>query len=104
VFGLPETIVILLICLIGGEGEPLGIPIGIAIVFLLPKALPLSVAAGELRKLSVMLGANPPDSSAVVSSLQQATLGVLLVVFITLLRRGVIPSLRASLHAGSPSK
>lgn len=59
-FGLSESVVILLVCLLGGQGQPLGVLIGLAVVFLLRNCctsrqrsvvLPLSPDRWELRRL-----------------------------------------------------
>lgn len=89
-FGLSESIVILLVCLLGGQGEPLGVVIGLAAVFLIPPLLPFEALSGILASFSQRLGAIPPDQAVVVNSLNQAFLGVLLIGTIIGLRKGVI--------------
>ena len=92
-FGLPESVVILLVCLLGGQGRPWGVPVGLLTVFVLPQMIHWELAVTPLAALSRSLGMVPPDPTAVVSSLQQALLGVLLVVTIIWLPQGIVPSL-----------
>ncbi len=90
-FGLPESVVFLLVCLIGGQGEPLGVIVGLAIVFLLPPLLHFDGSVGGFAALSRSMGVAPPDPDVVVSSLNQAFLGLLLVISVVWLQRGVMP-------------
>ncbi|MCP4677636.1 MAG: hypothetical protein GY854_19395 [Deltaproteobacteria bacterium] len=93
-FRLTESIVILLVCLVGGQGEPLGVLVGLLLIFLVPTLVDFSAAAPSLSGFSAALGMRPPDDSAVASSLYQAFLGGVLVVVLLFGRRGVIPALR----------
>jgi len=95
-FGLSESVVFLLVCLIGGQGEPLGVIAGLAVVFLLPPLLHFNGAVGAFAALSRFLGIVPPDPDVVANSLNQALLGVLLVISIVWLQRGIVPSLQKS--------
>jgi ABC-type branched-subunit amino acid transport system permease subunit len=96
-FGLPESVIILLVCLLGGQGEPTGVAVGLAVVFLVPEFLDLTDAVPVFAALTQLLGFSPPDPAAVVSALRQAMLGALLVVVIIWLQKGIVPVLHERL-------
>lgn len=93
-FRLSESIVLLLICLVGGQGEPLGVAVGIVLVFLGPQLIDFKAAVPVFQKITVTLGLVPPDSAAVESSLYQGFLGVLLVLVIIYRGQGIVPALK----------
>ena len=97
-FGLSESVVILLICLVGGQGEPLGVVLGLLVVFLVPDLLPLQRMAPSLAWLSRLLGVDPPDPVVVVNCLHQAMLGLLLVAAILWMQRGMMPFFERGWH------
>ena len=97
-FGLSESVVILLICLLGGQGEPAGVLVGLVAVFALPQALNFARVAPALAALSRYIGVSPPDATIVANSLNQAFLGVLLVATVVWCKRGITPSVSKALQ------